>query len=71
MRALLIAALALLPLPVQAVERVVSLAPSLNEVMLELGADDLLVGIIDGGIPVAPRIDHLPRLGRVGQVEME
>lgn len=71
MRALLIAALALLPLPIQAVERVVSLAPSLNEVMLELGADDLLVGIIDGGIPVAPRIDHLPRLGRVGQVEME
>lgn len=71
MKPLLIAALALLSLPVQAAERVISLAPSLNEIMLELDAADLLVGIIDGGIAVPQQIDHLPRLGRSGQVEME
>ena len=32
-----------------AVERVVSLAPSLSEIVVELGAADLLVCVLDGG----------------------
>lgn len=53
-----------------AAERVVSLAPSLSEIMLELGANDLLVGVLDGGErPVA--LADVPSVGRVGQLEME
>ncbi|VVN09889.1 Vitamin B12-binding protein [Pseudomonas fluorescens] len=50
--------------------RVVSLAPSMSEIMLELHADDLLVGVLDGGErPAALR--QLPSVGRQGQLDME
>lgn len=51
-------------------ERVVSLAPSLGEIMLELGADDLLVGMLDGGQRPAA-LANIPSVGRIGQLEME
>lgn len=53
-----------------AVERVVSLAPSLSEIVLELGAADLLVGVLDGG-ERPPALAHLPSVGRYGQLELE
>ena len=50
--------------------RVVSLAPSMSEIMLELQADDLLVGVLDGGErPAALR--ELPSVGRQGQLDLE
>lgn len=65
-------ALLLLASSVQAlaVERVVSLAPSLSEIVLELGAADLLVGVLDGGErPVA--LANVPSVGHYGQLDME
>ncbi|PAU62444.1 cobalamin-binding protein [Pseudomonas indica] len=59
-----------LALPVQAAERVVSLAPSLSELMLELEAGDLLVGVLDGG-ERPPALADKPSVGRYGQLEME
>ncbi|WQG59903.1 cobalamin-binding protein [Pseudomonas sp. RTB3] len=56
--------------PAQAVERVVSLAPSLTEIVVELGASDLLVGVLDGG-ERPPEVAGLPSVGRYGQLEME
>jgi hypothetical protein len=50
--------------------RVVSLAPSMTEIMLELQADDLLVGVLDGGERPAALRD-LPSVGRQGQLDME
>ncbi|MFP3525783.1 hypothetical protein SB912_25190, partial [Pantoea sp. SIMBA_072] len=47
--------------------RVVSLAPSMTEIMLELRADDLLVGVLDGGERPAALRD-LPSVGRQGQL---
>jgi len=70
MRTLLAALLLLLSGPVAAVERVVSLAPSLTEIMLELDAGDLLVGLLDGGVRPA-QLAHLPSVGHFGQLEME
>lgn len=53
-----------------AVERVVSLAPSLSEIVAELGAADLLVGVLDGGErPDALR--NLPSVGHYGQLDLE
>ena len=55
---------------VRAAERVVSLAPSLSEIVMELGAADLLVGVLDGGErPVA--LAQVPSVGRYGQLDME
>lgn len=54
----------------QAAERVVSLAPSLTELVIELGAADLLVGVLDGG-ERPPEVAGLPSVGRYGQLEME
>lgn len=62
--------LCVLALPVQAQLRVVSLAPSLSEIMLELQAAELLVGVLDGGErPAALR--HLPSVGHFDQLELE
>ncbi|WP_263146596.1 cobalamin-binding protein [Pseudomonas sp. RIT-PI-AD] len=73
MRALLAAlalAFCLATPPAWAGLRVVSLAPSLSEIMLDLQAGDLLVGVLDGGErPEALR--ELPSVGRYGHLEME
>ncbi|SFI83846.1 vitamin B12 transport system substrate-binding protein [Pseudomonas guineae] len=70
MRALVVGLLALLIWPAAAAERVVTLAPSLTEIMLELEAGDLLVGLLDAGErPVA--VEHLPSVGNFGQLELE
>ncbi|MBM7062777.1 cobalamin-binding protein [Pseudomonas sp. UL073] len=53
-----------------AAERVVSLAPSLSEIMLELGAGDRLVGVLDGAAR-PPQLAGLPSVGRYGQLEVE
>ncbi|HLD67296.1 MAG TPA: cobalamin-binding protein [Pseudomonas sp.] len=71
MRRLLLAGLLWLSLgSALAVERVVSLAPSLSEIMLELDAAALLVGVLDGGERPAA-LGHLPSVGRYGQLELE
>ncbi|MFI8745149.1 cobalamin-binding protein [Pseudomonas sp. NPDC077186] len=69
MRALLLA-LWLLALPLAAAPRVVSLAPSLSEIMLELDAADLLVGVLAGDEQPAA-LAQLPTVGRYGQLEFE
>lgn len=53
-----------------AAERVVSLAPSLSEMVVELGAADLLVGVLDAGERPVPLKD-LPSVGRYGQLDIE
>ena len=50
--------------------RVISRAPSMTEIMLELHADDLLVGVLDGGERTAG-LAALPSVGRHGQLDME
>lgn len=51
-------------------QRVVSLAPSLTEVMFDLGAEQHLVGILDGGERPAA-VAHLPSVGANGQLDIE
>ena len=65
-------ALLVLALSAQALaaERVVSLAPSLSEIVMELGAADLLVGLLDGGERPAA-LAQVPSVGRYGQLDME
>ncbi|WP_411382176.1 cobalamin-binding protein [Pseudomonas sp. MPB26] len=65
-------ALLLLALSAQALaaERVVSLAPSLSEIVVELDAADLLVGLLDGG-DRPPALAQVPSVGRYGQLDME
>ncbi|QVN06634.1 cobalamin-binding protein [Pseudomonas rhodesiae] len=65
-------ALLVLALSAQALaaERVVSLAPSLSEIVMELGAADLLVGLLDGGERPA-KLAQVPSVGRYGQLDME
>jgi vitamin B12 transport system substrate-binding protein len=53
-----------------AVDRVVSLAPSLSEIVVELGSADLLVGVLDAGDRPA-ELQNLPSVGRYGQLDME
>lgn len=55
---------------VLAVERVVSLAPSLSEIVAELGAVDLLVGVLDGG-ERPPALATVASVGHYGQLDME
>ncbi len=70
MRPLLVALLLFACTAAGAVERVVSLAPSLSEIMLDLDAGELLVGVLDGGERPAA-LTGVPSVGRYGQVEME
>ncbi|MDB6144947.1 MAG: cobalamin-binding protein [Pseudomonas sp.] len=70
MKRLVVCLLLALVGPVQAAERVVSLAPSLTEIVVELGAADLLVGVLDGG-ERPPQVAGVPSVGRYGQLEME
>ncbi|MCU1759287.1 cobalamin-binding protein [Pseudomonas sp. 14P_8.1_Bac3] len=56
--------------PVFSVERVVSLAPSLSEIVVELDSADLLVGVLDAGERPA-QLKDLPSVGRYGQLDME
>jgi len=53
-----------------AVERVVSLAPSLSEIVVELGSADLLVGVLDAGERPS-ELSAVPSVGRYGQLDME
>lgn len=53
-----------------AAERVVSLAPSLSEIVVELGAADLLVGVLDGGERPAA-LATVPSVGHYGQLNIE
>ncbi|MHA4976792.1 cobalamin-binding protein [Pseudomonas extremorientalis] len=53
-----------------AAERVVSLAPSLSEIVVELGAADVLVGVLDGGERPAA-LAQVPSVGHYGQLDME
>lgn len=55
---------------VLAAERAVSLAPSLTEIVAELGAADVLVGVLDGGDRPAA-LAQVPSVGRYGQLDME
>ncbi|MBC8997362.1 cobalamin-binding protein [Pseudomonas sp. N40(2020)] len=50
--------------------RVVSLAPSLSEIVVELDSADLLVGVLDAGERPAA-IANVPSVGRYGQLDME
>ena len=53
-----------------AAERVVSLAPSLSEIVAELGAANVLVGVLDGGDRPAA-LAHVSSVGHYGQLDME
>ena len=65
-------AVLLLALSAQALaaERVVSLAPSLSEIVVELGAADVLVGVLDGG-ERPMELANVPSVGHYGQLDME
>ena len=56
--------------PSLATPRVVSLSPSLSEMVVELGAADLLVGRLEAGEPL-PELADVPSVGRYGQLDME
>ncbi|PWB25607.1 cobalamin-binding protein [Pseudomonas sp. NDM] len=71
MRCLWLAVLLLaLSSPALAGLRVVSLAPSLSEIVVELDSADLLVGVLDAGERPAAIAD-VPSVGRYGQLDME
>ncbi|WP_394560589.1 helical backbone metal receptor [Aquipseudomonas alcaligenes] len=70
MRALLAACLLACATPLLAAERVVSLAPSMSEIILELGAEQRLVGLLDGG-PRPAALADVPSVGRFGTLELE
>ena len=70
MRGICLLLLLLLAAPLTAATRVVSLAPSLSEIVVELHAADLLVGVLDGG-ERPPALAQVPSVGRYGQIDME
>ena len=57
-------------LPCMGASRVISLAPSLSEIVVELGATDLLVGRLDAGESL-PELAAVPSVGRYGQLNIE
>lgn len=56
--------------PLGAAERVISLAPALSEIILELGASDLLVGQV-AGAETPENMAAVPEVGRYDQLELE
>ncbi|MEG0860989.1 MAG: cobalamin-binding protein [Pseudomonas sp.] len=70
MRGVWLLVLLILAAPLAAAPRVVSLAPSLSEIVVELQAADLLVGMLDGG-ERPPELAAVPSVGRYGQIDME
>ena len=70
MRVWLAALLLTVSTPSLAASRVVSLSPALSEMVVELGAADLLVGRLDAGEPL-PELAGVPSVGRYGQLDME
>ena len=70
MRALLLLLALAVAWPVAAASRVVSLAPSLTEIVVELHATELLVGVLDAGERPA-QLASLASVGRYGQLDLE
>lgn len=70
MRGFLLLILLALAAPLAAATRVVSLAPSLSEIVVELQSADLLVGMLEGGEHL-PELAGVPSVGRYGQIDME
>lgn len=70
MKVLLLVCALVLTAPTLAAQRVVSLAPSLSDMMVELGAAEQLVGMIDGG-PRTPELAQVASIGQLGQLEWE
>ncbi|MFP3925748.1 cobalamin-binding protein [Pseudomonas sp. W5-36] len=70
MRPLIACLLLLIAFQAGAAQRVVSLAPSLTEIVIELDAADLLVGVLDGG-PRPEKVAGLPSVGQYGQLDIE
>jgi len=56
--------------PLCAAPRVISLAPSLSEIVVELQAAELLVGVLDAGERPAALV-QVPSVGRHGQLDLE
>ncbi|GGL98941.1 cobalamin-binding protein [Pseudomonas asuensis] len=54
----------------QAAERIISLAPSMTDIVLELGAEARLMGVLDAGERPAS-LASLPSVGRYGQINIE
>ncbi|WP_022962930.1 cobalamin-binding protein [Halopseudomonas pelagia] len=70
MRAGWLAGLLLLSLPLAAAPRVVSLAPFLTDMLVQLDAADQLVGVLDDGqLPV--ELDAIPLVGRHQSLSLE
>lgn len=69
-RPLLLACLLLACQPLVAAERVVSLAPSMSEIVVELGAQDRLVGLLEGG-ERPTELAEVASVGRFGTLELE
>ncbi|MEE1920788.1 cobalamin-binding protein [Pseudomonas sp. 148P] len=70
MRGLLLLVLLAVAGSLAAAPRVVSLAPSLTEIVVELQAGDLLVGVLDAG-ERPPALAQVPSVGRYGQIDLE
>lgn len=61
----------LLALSVQAAPRVVSLAPSITEMLYDLGLQEQLVGVLAGGELPGLDLSGVERVGSLGQLDLE